>query len=210
MGIIGTAYGCIFCRVGGQSNSHFQSRSQQTENALRTLPVTDDYPGLTRNMFSITAKAYPEPGLYQYQLVHFGLSLKDAHEEWDLWIRKFERLLTDMPWEKAELRLELEPRPEQSRTCFDFRWDVPLHASPSSREQWLRQGDLPYSRSRERFKKWVAEQKAIQEPFQDPELMQRWIVAYLRINENEKSRALYESLRELDPRRAQPMKWYFD
>ncbi len=42
--------------------------------AIRSLPEADDYPELTRNMLSVTARSYPEPGLYKYQMVHFGLS----------------------------------------------------------------------------------------------------------------------------------------
>lgn len=203
MGNIGTAYGCIFAYVGGQAHPDFRSRTLQNKEAVRALPEGDEYPELTRNMFSITATSYPGPGLYKYQVVHFGLSMKDAHEEWDLWMRKFERLLGRMAWNEAELHLTLEPRKEQQQARFDFRWEVPPEASPSQPEQWLRTGELPYSGSRERCREWVPEAELeLGERPEDPELMQRLLYAYQRTHQDEKARALWEALRRLDPERA--------
>ncbi len=219
MGMIGTAYGCIFCPVGGESHPAFRSRVEQNQEAVRALPKTDRYPPLTRNMFAITAAAYPGPGLYKIQMVHFGLSLKDAQEEWDVWLRKLEQLLGSMYWERAELRLELDgPIGEPSQSRFDFRWEAtpdvvtpgttpppePPNVAFPSRGSWHRTGKLPYSASWERCRAWIpeAENELAGRP-DDMELMERLLYAYHRMGDDNKAGALGQKLRTLDPARAQ-------
>lgn len=71
------------------------------------LPVTDDWPFLTRSMFSIPGENSHE-GTYRTQVIHFGASIKDAQEEWNTWLLKFETLLSRLYWFSAVVHLESE------------------------------------------------------------------------------------------------------
>lgn len=66
-------YGAIECAW------HFdQMQLQQSHNksVLGNLPTTDEWPWLTRSMFTLP-DCYPQ-GIYQTPVIHFGLSMKDG------------------------------------------------------------------------------------------------------------------------------------
>lgn len=65
---------------------------QHNRAVLNRLPADDDWPFLTRSMFS-TAGAAPERGRYRSQVVHVGASMKRVECEWHEWLPKFEALL---------------------------------------------------------------------------------------------------------------------
>lgn len=71
---------------------------------LETLPETDEAPGLTRNMFSVTGKNET----YQSQIIHFAASVKALEKNWHLWLEKFENLLRQLYWFGAVVHLESE------------------------------------------------------------------------------------------------------
>src|SRR4051794_2562871 len=71
------------------------------------LPATDDWPFLIRSMFSIPGENTHE-GTYRTQVIHFGASIKDAQEEWNAWLLKWEALLSRLYWINAVVHLENE------------------------------------------------------------------------------------------------------
>ena len=73
----------------------------------QALPMTDEWPFLTRGMFSIPGEECHE-GTYRTQVIHFGASIKDAEEEWDNWVVKFEVLLSRLYWTSALVHLHSE------------------------------------------------------------------------------------------------------
>ncbi|PKL80276.1 MAG: hypothetical protein CVV27_00675 [Candidatus Melainabacteria bacterium HGW-Melainabacteria-1] len=100
--------------------------------ALARLPIDDDYPFFTREMFS-----FPEPlrveNSFESLVVHFGLSLKSAgpiveSEDWLAWRSKFEHLLRQMYWIEAVMHLKCELYGDYS--CYwtpdKFAFDAPV------------------------------------------------------------------------------------
>ena len=141
MGSIDRIYGSIFSRVGGASHPDFVRRVSETLWALEALPLQDGYPPLTRNMFSLTASRYGIPGLYKESVIHFGLTVKDIEERWDVWVDKFETVLEIVEWEGARAHLEFESAPDGFREkCFDYRWTFPHGAGKTDRKSWEFEG----------------------------------------------------------------------
>lgn len=194
MGTIATIYGCIFCYGGPRR----EELARTNEEALRSLPEEDRYPPLTRNMFALTATDYPQPGFYKYQMIHFGASLKEDGEEWDVWLKKFERLLARLEWDKAELHLSLEVRGR-----FDYTWIKP----PDQAVQFSG-GPRYFGARRLRYLEWVpaAEEELRLRP-EDASLMARLVYAYQRIDEDDKARHLFDRLLTLDPEQAKTVEW---
>lgn len=105
------------------------------------LPLEDDYPALTRNMFSLTASRYPIPGLYKELVIHFGLTVKDIKEQWDVWLDKFESVLEIIEWRAARAHLEFEYTPDGlAEHRFDYRWAFPHGAGRTDRASWEFEG----------------------------------------------------------------------
>jgi hypothetical protein len=141
MGSIDLIYGSIFSYVGGQSHPDYARRISETLWALELLPVEDDYPPLTRNMFSLTASRYAVPGLYQKLVIHFGLTVKNIEEEWDTWLDKFESVLEIIEWREARAHLEFEYAPDGlAEKRFDYRWAFPHGAGRTDRASWEFEG----------------------------------------------------------------------
>jgi len=65
---------------------------------INKLPEDDEYPYLSKSMFSIPEQDYAK-GTYQSQIIHFGASIKslECGDEL-LWINKFENLLKKLYW----------------------------------------------------------------------------------------------------------------
>ncbi len=81
MGKVCTIHGCIF-----------GSNIKENIDVIESLPEDDEWPRLTRNMFSITSTDYDVPGFYKVQMIHFGASIKYLDEDWDELLEKFEYL----------------------------------------------------------------------------------------------------------------------
>jgi hypothetical protein len=74
---------------------------------LDSLPESDEWPFLTRSMFSVPGWRAQE-GTYQGQIIHFGASLKELEYDWPQWLAKFENLLSKLFWNSAIVHLESE------------------------------------------------------------------------------------------------------
>lgn len=101
----------------------------------------DEYPRLTRNLFSLTASRYPIPGLYKEVVIHFGLTLKDFADDWDVWLDKFESFLELFPWQEARVHLELSRPVAGEVSEFSYRWAMPLSEPlAGNRTRWRFEG----------------------------------------------------------------------
>jgi len=105
MGHITIVYGNI---IGETWRSHDYHRLQRLNNDyLSSLPTTDTFPWIHRNMFN-----FPDPenieGTYRDQVITFGASYKSVEYEWDEWLNKFEAILRKLYWSSATIHLETE------------------------------------------------------------------------------------------------------
>ncbi|WP_369661363.1 hypothetical protein [Variovorax sp. V15] len=80
----------------------------RTDEALMRLPEIDEWPFLTRSMFSVTPPGYGPHGSYLYRVISFGASYKAVEWEWAEWLLKFERLLALLDFTYARVHLETE------------------------------------------------------------------------------------------------------
>ena len=97
-------YGCI------KDSAYLRDESihrQANRQALLNLPPANEWPLISREMFSIPALA-PTSGQYQTEVLHFGASYKAIEYEWEQWIADFETLLRSMYWVSATVHLETE------------------------------------------------------------------------------------------------------
>lgn len=141
MGTTDRIYGSIFSHVGGESHPDYVRRVSKTLWALEMLPLQDCYPSITRNMFSLTSSRYGIPGLYRELVIHFGLTVKNIEEKWDVWLGKFESVLEIIDWERARAHLEFESAPDGFQVkSFDYRWTFPDGAEKTDRRSWKFEG----------------------------------------------------------------------
>lgn len=99
-------YGCI---KGPASLSPTELFVQMAANkkAILSLPTVDDWPFLTKEMFSIP-RFRMDGSTGQTNVTHFGMSYRSVEYEWSEWIYKFEALLKAMYWQSAVVHLETE------------------------------------------------------------------------------------------------------
>lgn len=72
--------------------------------AIHSLPEEGKWPWLIKGMFSLS----PERVGYRGRLFHFAAAMKGVDEDWNRWLKKFEKLLKKMYWITAEIRLITE------------------------------------------------------------------------------------------------------
>jgi hypothetical protein len=184
MSVVSTVHGCIFAYV--------KMDLEQNQRVIEGLPAEDFYPQLTRNMFSVTATDPAQPGLYKVQAIPFGASFKFFPDYWDVWLRKFERLLRRLAWDRAELRLRIE------NEVFDYTWT----------ERGFEGGPREFGEMLPRVRGVVAEmEERLRRDSDDAMLMKSLVQVYDRVGESAKARALYARLLELDPERAARVEW---
>lgn len=103
---------------------------QHNHSVLDRLPITDEWPWLTRSMFS-AASEYPV-GVYEQEIIHFGLTMKDDPATRDPgpltsppilgwrydgrhcvneWVLKFEELLRNLYWLSVSLHIDTDFEP---------------------------------------------------------------------------------------------------
>lgn len=97
-------YGCIKDAAYGSKESEHR---EVNRNALLALPAANEWPLISREMFSIP-RMKPGAGQYQTDVLHFGASYKAIEYEWEQWIADFESLLRKMYWISATVHLETE------------------------------------------------------------------------------------------------------
>jgi hypothetical protein len=112
MGKICTVSGCIIGNNVGKN-----------VDLVRNLPLDDNWPKLTKNMFSISSTDYDTPGFYKVQMIHFGASIKYLDENWAEWLEKFESLLEGLSWRRAYAILTLEwPANGYDSRQYNYQW----------------------------------------------------------------------------------------
>ena len=122
MGKVCTVHGCIFGNARGNINT------------IETLPADDDWPRLTRNMFSITSTDYDRPGFYKIQMIHFGASIKYLDEDWHEWLEKFESLLERLSWSEVFMLLTMDwPSDGFKEKRYEYKWEHKWENSGSSK-----------------------------------------------------------------------------
>lgn len=131
-------------RVVGASwrrGEQFTRTYDLNREALAAVPEDDDWPWVVRGIFALPAP-YPQ-GTYRRQVIHFGLSLKDAPGDpgtWDVWLGKFEAVLRQLYWWSAQAQIDTEFGPPRV-----FEW-VPTEAAmkrllddpPQPVSEWVR------------------------------------------------------------------------
>src|ERR1041385_4027677 len=120
MGYHSTIYGCIFGVAYGAAWDERDAIMAANHAVIRELPVDDDYPELTRNMFHVTGFLYGHPGLMKVQPIPFGLVLKNVFDDWDICLQKFEKLLAKLAFSYAELHLDAEEA--ERRYAHHYLW----------------------------------------------------------------------------------------
>ena len=95
--------------------------------AVNSLPEEGKWPWLIRGMFSLS----PERVGYRGRLFHFAAAMKGVDEEWEKWLKKFERLLEKMFWITAELKLITEYSGDHQ-----FSWVAELPESVMPVRDW--------------------------------------------------------------------------
>jgi hypothetical protein len=128
-------YGCIK-DVPMAPEQDARKRRMNNRAQILHLPHTfdQDSPFLCADMFAFTGGDI-FTGTYHTQLIHFGASYRAVEYEWELWMRKFENLLSRMYWVSATVHLETELSGKHT-----FHWDAPANRchTPNSGDIRLR------------------------------------------------------------------------
>lgn len=94
------------------------------EAVINRLQVSDSWPPLSKEMFSITKNdtAIEGPNLeYWGRMIHFAACLKSVEYEWEEWKEKFENLLQNLYWTQAHVHFKTE-----YTGVISFNWRVDL------------------------------------------------------------------------------------
>ena len=94
------------------------------EKVISSLPTSDPWPPLSKEMFSITKndKEIEGPDLaYWGRMIHFAACLKSVEYEWGEWKEKFEHLLRQLYWTQAHVHFKTE-----YTGVISFAWKVDL------------------------------------------------------------------------------------
>ena len=96
-------YGCIKDSIYEQNVAH---RLEVNRAAVQGLPLAEDWPLLSREMFAATVHA-SDINIHT-EIVHFGASYCGIEYEWPVWMEQFEALLRKMYWVSVTVHLETE------------------------------------------------------------------------------------------------------
>lgn len=135
-------YGCIIGIPG--STADWYGLYPLNHAVVDSLPVEDDYPPLTRGIFTVPMD-YAQRGsaFYREQVIHFGASFNHLSDTWSIWLEKYEALLRRLYWSEARLHLRIE-----LYGSYDYRWeaawigDVPpwYRSPPEPTSNWTFEG----------------------------------------------------------------------
>ena len=103
MSHLATIYGVITSAMAGSDDHSAYHRLNRS--TIDELPADDEYPPLTRPMFSITEGTSLS---WQTRAIHFGWTTKNFDSDVADWILKFEHLLMRLYWWEARVQMELE------------------------------------------------------------------------------------------------------
>lgn len=136
----------IYGFIEGSTFTSDEYRLLQKRNIsiLKRLPLEfDEYPGISREMFSWPPQK-PMRGGWRAQVVHFGGSFKNidfGYSEIAIWLEKFERLLAKMYWFQAvaHLKTELVGDLKFVYELADEITETYRDGNPSPSSKWTRQ-----------------------------------------------------------------------
>ena len=134
-------YGCIKDTIYTNDAEQVQLHRSVNSEVMKELPSVEDWPLLSREMFSMPVTAndidFSDMGT---NVVHFGTSYKAVEYEWEQWISKFESMLKRMYWVSATVHLDTEIN---GRHTFTWEAEDEFHAPDdgelSVRCEWSRE-----------------------------------------------------------------------
>jgi hypothetical protein len=88
-------------------SDEFRKLQRLNRAVIASLPVSDEWPFLTRQLFFVPGEDYQD-GTYRSQVIHFGGSFKEIEYDWEKWLTKFERLLARLYWLRTRVHLDTE------------------------------------------------------------------------------------------------------
>jgi hypothetical protein len=100
-------YGCIKDMLVSDNQEESQHHRQKNRDAMMSLPSIEDWPLLSREMFSLPVQVTEIDDVHT-DVIHFGTSYKGVEYEWQQWLDKFENMLKGMYWVSATVHLETE------------------------------------------------------------------------------------------------------
>ncbi|WP_208306288.1 hypothetical protein [Hymenobacter defluvii] len=148
MGMATRLYGCIeeYGLLKGIKQNEVYHHNRKV---IGNLPIKDEWPPLTRNMFAITHCDLNRPGInyaYSGRIIHFGANFKSIEHEWREWKDKFENLLTRLYWLSAAVHFKTEYTDIQTFTWeIDLdKWSIPYESNgtilPIKKDYWRYEG----------------------------------------------------------------------
>ena len=198
-------YGCIFSYTTPSGTSGYVQKGKECLWALESLPLDDDYPALTRNMFSLTSARYGVPGLYKERVIHFGLTVKDVKDSWDQWLDKFEALLETFDWNEARVHLEFESVPTGfQKKQFDYRWSSVIATTADDESVWkFEGGPREFGDQIERYRDHVNTMKGkLDSNPRDIESLDALIASLVRLRKYDEAYQYWEVLKAIDSKSA--------
>ncbi len=122
----------VYGYIDGATYTSEKYRKYQKLNMeiIKRLPDEDEYPYLSRRMFSAPPASYYR-GTFRAQVIHFGGSMKGLEwSEVDIWVSKFESLLKKLYWFSAVAHVEPE-----IDSSYRFTW-LPKYAPVTIHEEY--------------------------------------------------------------------------
>ncbi|TNE54317.1 MAG: hypothetical protein EP338_07845 [Bacteroidetes bacterium] len=122
MGMTTFIYGVI--EEYGLNRYRLNEVYSHNEEIISSLPISDSWPPLSKEMFSITQndKEIEGPNLeYSGRMIHFAACLKSVEYEWLEWKEKFENLLQQLYWTQSHVHFKTE-----YTGVISFEWRVDL------------------------------------------------------------------------------------
>ena len=131
-----------FTNPGHPGQRDFLAGRQRNRDVMMSLPSIEDWPLLSREMFSMPVQVLDIDDAYT-DVMHFGTSYKGVEYEWRQWIVKFESMLKQMYWVSATVHLETELN---GRHTFTWEPESSFHEPDSGeiaiRCEWSRESAL--------------------------------------------------------------------
>lgn len=121
MGIQTTVYGCI-TEMAFWMGPIQRNVRKHNSSVIKKLPVSSEWPVLSREMFSICNNYKDKSNLnFEYfgRAIHFGANFKSSEFDWENWRAKFEELLVELFFLEARLHIKIEYADLQTLT-----WEV--------------------------------------------------------------------------------------
>jgi len=132
-------YGVIKDSIIAASDEDIHKHRQTNLLALKRLPSFDEWPLISREMFS-TPKTKPTIETLQTEVIHFGSAYRGIEYEWNEWINHFEQLLQSMYWVSATVHLQTELNGSHT-FCWECEGDYhkPSEDTLAVRCEWTRE-----------------------------------------------------------------------